>query len=56
MKTETTNQESQNPVSAEKKVYHTPGVRSYGSLAELVQFQPGRGGDGEVVFIDCTLT
>jgi hypothetical protein len=47
MKTETTNQESQNPVSAEKKVYHTPGVRSYGSLAELVQFQQGVGETGK---------
>jgi hypothetical protein len=37
-----------------KKVYHSPKVLHYGSLAELVQLRPNRGRDGETRWIDCT--
>jgi len=37
-----------------KKNYHTPKLHHYGGLAELVQFNPSRGADGETFFVDCT--
>ena len=40
--------------SNQKKVYQTPKIQRFGSLAELVQHSPGVGPDGEVIFIDCT--
>lgn len=38
-----------------KKTYQTPTVKQYGTLGELVQHQPGRGGDGDF-FPDCSLS
>lgn len=42
------------PIEVGKKNYHAPQLRNYGSLAELVQFRPNRGRDGETRWIDCT--
>lgn len=38
----------------QKKPYHTPKLHRYGGLAELVQFTPDRGADGETIWVDCT--
>lgn len=40
----------------QRKAYIAPTLRHYGSLSELVQANPGRGGDGGMVIIDCTLS
>lgn len=40
----------------QRKAYAAPTLRHYGSLAELVQANPSRGGDGGMVIIDCTLS
>jgi hypothetical protein len=37
-----------------KKKYSTPKIHRHGGLAELVQFRPGRGADGEAMWSDCT--
>lgn len=39
-----------------KKPYSTPKLLRYGGLTELVQLQPNRGRDGEVTFVDCTMS
>ena len=46
--------ESTGDMNCQKKVYHSPKVQRYGSLAELVQLRPDRGRDGETRWIDCT--
>jgi len=42
--------------SNEKKAYHTPQVRQYGSITELVQANPHIGPDGETTWADCTVS
>ena len=48
------NEENEKPAS--KKPYHAPTIKLYGSIVDLVQHQPGRSGDGETIWVDCTLT
>ena len=48
------NEQSKHPAS--KKPYHAPTIKLYGSITELVQANPGTGGDGGIVAVDCTLT
>jgi hypothetical protein len=43
-----------NKASNTKKPYHSPELRHFGSLAELVQNRSARGFDGNPTFIDCT--
>lgn len=37
-----------------KKEYIKPTLKEHGGLSELVQLNPNRGADGEVMWVDCT--
>jgi len=46
--------ETEKPI--QKKAYSTPQIRHFGSLTELTQLAPNRGGDGCTTWADCTFT
>jgi hypothetical protein len=46
----------ENEKPTQKKAYHAPQIRQFGSLTELTQLSPNRGGDGCTTWADCTFT
>lgn len=51
---EEVNVQSSANAQAEKKSYTKPELKKFGGLSELVQNNPGVGGDGFI--LDCTLS
>ena len=44
----------ENERPTQKKAYEAPQIRHFGSVTDLTQNAPGRGGDGCTTWVDCT--